>query len=133
MNVILTFLSYRKDRARHEQLARERLASLRAKRADKESALVLASSEDEQQHAIEVRLREEQGKEKDLLSQDALASQKGGIVTLQESILKELEKKHSIEIKVRILSLKKSLFCVENVHLEFIIVNINEFILVATW
>lgn len=110
MNAIFTFLSYRKDRARHEQLARERLAALRAKRADKESALVLASSEDEQQHAIEARLREEQGKEKDLLSQDALAFQKGGIVALQESILKELEKKHSVEIKVRKLSLTKWLF-----------------------
>ena len=91
--------SYRKDRARHEQLARERLAALKAKRAKKEAAIV-HSSEDEQRQAIEAKLQEEQDKEKDILSQEALELQKGGVVAVQEAILKEVEKKHSIEIKM---------------------------------
>ncbi len=97
--------SYRKDRTRHEQLARERLAALKAKRAEKEAAIVL-SNEDEQRNAIEAKLQEEQDKEKDVLSQEALELQKGGVVAVQEAILKEVEKKHSIEIKVSSL-----LFC----------------------
>ena len=95
------FLSYRKDRARHEQLARERLAALKAKRAQKEAAIV-HSTEDEQRQAIEAKLQEEQDKENDILSQEALELQRGGIVAVQEAILKEVEKKHSIEIKVLI-------------------------------
>ena len=93
--------SYRKDRARHEQLARERLAALKAKRAAKDAAIVV-SDDDEQRHAIEAKLQEEHDRENDLLSQEALEVQKGGIVAVQETILKEVEKKHSIEIKVMI-------------------------------
>ena len=93
--------SYRKDRARHEKLARERLAALKAKRAAKDAAIVV-SDDDEQRHAIEAKLQEEHDRENDLLSQEALELQKGGIVAVQETILKEVEKKHSIEIKVMI-------------------------------
>lgn len=91
--------SYRKDRTRHEQLARERLAALKAKRAARDAAMVV-SNDEEQRQAIEAQLQEEQEKESDLLSQEALEVQRGGIVAVQESILKEVEKKHSIEIKV---------------------------------
>lgn len=91
--------SYRRDRARHEQLARERLASLKAKRAEKGSSLVL-ENEDEQRQAIETKLREEKENKTKALSQEALEIQKGGIVAIQEAILREVEKKHSVEIKV---------------------------------
>jgi diphthamide synthase subunit DPH2 len=97
--VSMRFHSYRKERARHEKLARERLAALKAKRAEKEAAIVL-STEEEQREAIEAKLHEEQEKEKVILSQEALELQKGGVVAVQEAILKEVEKKHSIEIKV---------------------------------
>jgi hypothetical protein len=99
--ILFLFLSYRKDRARHEQLARERLAALKAKRAEKEAAIIV-SNEDEQRHAIEAKLQDEQDKEKDILSQEALELQQGGVVAVHEAILKEVEKKHSIEIKVLI-------------------------------
>ncbi|CAB4011834.1 Hypothetical predicted protein [Paramuricea clavata] len=97
--ILFLFLSYRKDRARHEQLARERLAALKAKRAEKEAAIIV-SNEDEQRYAIEAKLQNEQDKEKDILSQEALELQQGGVVAVHEAILKEVEKKHSIEIKM---------------------------------
>lgn len=100
---MIVVYSYRKERARHEQLARERLAALKAKRAEKEAAMIL-SNEEEQRRALEAKLQDEHEKEKEILAQEALELQQGGVVAVQEAILKEVEKKHSIEIKVLITS-----------------------------
>lgn len=65
---------------------------------------MILSNEEGQRLALEAKLKDEQEKEKDVLAHEALELQQGGVVALQEAILKEVEKKHSIEIKVLIPS-----------------------------
>lgn len=75
---------------------------MKAKRAAKGASSLVLETEDEQRQAIESKLREEQENENNVLSQEVLEiMQKGGTVAVQEAILKEVEKKHSMEIKVR--------------------------------
>lgn len=68
--------------------------------------MVLSNDED-QRRAIEAKLKDEQEKEKHILSQETLELQQGGIVAVQEAIFKEVEKKHSIEMKVLMPSLQE--------------------------
>ena len=97
--LIVPLFSYRQDRERNLKLARERLAALKEKRAKKE-AVVVSGTDEEQRNAIEKKIQEEEENEKNLLSQEALEIQKGGIVAIQEAVLREIEKKHAVEIKV---------------------------------
>lgn len=75
------------------------MAALKAKTSNKENSFI-SSDEEEQRVAILTLLREQQERDKKILSQETLEIQNKGIVALDEAILKEVEDKHSIEVKV---------------------------------
>ena len=88
--------SYEKDRARQEQLARERIAAMKARRAAKKD-----TSEEDAQKELEERLLKEQAEDSEIDKRNALDMEQGGLAQLQEAILNEVERKHSSEQEVR--------------------------------
>lgn len=87
--------SYEKDRARQEQLARDRIAAMKARRA-----AAKAKSEEEAQKELEEKLLKEQAEDSETDKRNALDMEQGGLALLQEAILTEVEKKHSSEQEV---------------------------------
>lgn len=90
-------LSLSKDRSRQEQLARDRLAALKARREAKKAQLSEEEAKKEMQEAV---LKEQQA-DGEADKREALDMHEGGLVLLQEAILNEVEKKHSSEQEVR--------------------------------
>lgn len=84
--------NYAKDRARQEQLARDRIAAMKSRRA-----AAKAKSEEEAQKELEEKLLKEQAEDSETDKRNALDMEQGGLALLQEAILTEVEKKHSSE------------------------------------
>ena len=91
-----SLFSYAKDRARQEQLARDRIAAMKSRRA-----AAKAKSEEEAQKELEEKLLKEQAEDSETDKRNALDMEQGGLALLQEAILTEVEKKHSSEQEVR--------------------------------
>lgn len=87
--------SFEKDRARQEQLARERIAAIKARRAAKKG-----KSEEEVQKELIEKLLKEQAEDIEVDKRNALDVEQGGLAQLQEAILSEVERKHSSEQEV---------------------------------
>ncbi|XP_032219683.2 trichohyalin [Nematostella vectensis] len=85
--------NYKKDRARQEQLARDRLAALKAKRAAKHKVL----TEEEVQRQARDEIIKEQLADLEADKLQAMDIHQGGVAGLQEAILNEVEKKHTTE------------------------------------
>ncbi|RMX39987.1 hypothetical protein pdam_00022972 [Pocillopora damicornis] len=83
---------FEKDRARQEQLARERIAAIKARRAANRE-----KSEEEAQKELEEKLLKEQAEDSEIDKRNALDVEQGGLALLQEAILNEVERKHSSE------------------------------------
>ncbi|PFX16028.1 hypothetical protein AWC38_SpisGene19720 [Stylophora pistillata] len=84
--------NFEKDRARQEQLARERIAAIKARRAAKKGK----SGEEVQKELVE-KLLKEQAEDIEIDKRNALDVEQGGLAQLQETILSEVERKHSSE------------------------------------
>ena len=97
-NTVPFLCSYEKDRARQEQLARERIAAMKARRAAKKE-----KSEEEAQKELEEKLLREQAEDSEIDKRNALDMEQGGLALLQEAILNEVEKRHSSEQEVRFI------------------------------
>ena len=87
--------SYEKDRARQEQLARDRIAAMKARRAAKKE-----KTAEEAQRELEDKLLKEQAEDSDADKRNALDMEQGGLAVLQEAILSEVERKHASEQEV---------------------------------
>ena len=96
--IFLCLCSYEKDRARQEQLARDRIAAMKARRAAKKE-----KSEEETQKELEEKLLKEQAEDSEADKRNALDMEQGGLALLQEAILSEVERKHSSEQEVRLV------------------------------
>lgn len=95
--ILFVFLcSYEKDRARQEQLARERIAAMKARRAAKKG-----KTEEEEQKELVEKLLKEQAEDSEADKRNALDMEQGGLALLQEAILSEMERKHASEQEVR--------------------------------
>ena len=88
--------SYEKDRARQEQLARDRIAAMKARRA-----AMKGKSEENTQKELEEKLLREQAEDSEADKRNALDMEQGGLALFQEAILTELERKHTSEQEVR--------------------------------
>ena len=88
-------LSYKQDRSRQEQLARERIAAMKAKRGNQRR-----KSEVEEKKDLEEALIKEQEQDREADQLEAMDLHEGGEVVLQEAILNEVEKKHVSEQEV---------------------------------
>lgn len=91
----LCLCSYEKDRARQEQLARDRIAAMKARRAAKKE-----KTEEEAQRELEDKLLKEQAEDSEADKRNALDMGQGGLALLQEAILSEVERKHASEQEV---------------------------------
>ena len=91
----LCLCSYEKDRARQEQLARDRIAAMKARRAAKKE-----KTEEEAQRELEDKLLKEQAEDSEADKRNALDMEQGGLALLQEAILSEVERKHASEQEV---------------------------------
>ena len=89
--------SLSKDRARQEQLARDRLAALKARREAKKAQ---QQTEGDANRQLEEALLREQEADSEEDRREALDLHEGGVVVLQEAILNEMEKKHCTEQEV---------------------------------
>lgn len=84
--------NYEKDRARQEQLARDRIAAMKARRA-----AMKGKSEENTQKELEEKLLREQAEDSEADKRNALDMEQGGLALFQEAILTELERKHTSE------------------------------------
>lgn len=91
----LCLCSYEKDRTRQEQLARDRIAAMKARRAAKKE-----KTEEEAQRELEDKLLKEQAEDSEADKRNALDMEQGGLALLQEAILSEVERKHASEQEV---------------------------------
>lgn len=87
--------SYKQDRSRQEQLARERIAAMKAKRESRK-----AKGEAEEKKELEDFLMKEREEDRKADQLEAMDLHEGGAVVLQEAILNEMEKKHVSEQEV---------------------------------
>ena len=91
------FRSYKEDRSRQEQLARERIAALKARRAATKNK---TANEESQKNELKDAVIKEIVSDLESDKLQSVEISQGGVTALQEAVLSELEQKHISEHQV---------------------------------